>query len=142
MHGASLGVRVRVSHRLDVRAGITFLRPQRTRVDGISLRRELLPLQLATSVEVPRLPSLRVGGGLEVLAVSADSEHRELAPAWSFGAVGRVEYRHPIRSFALLASMQVAFHHGSWIAGSADNPPFVVPPWTLAAALGLEFRVL
>jgi hypothetical protein len=142
MHGATVGVRLRVSHRIDVRAGITLLRPQRTRAEGIFLRRELLPLQLATTVELPGLPSFRAGVGIEALSISADSPAREMPSAWSPGALGRVEYRHPIRSFSLLASMQVAYHHPSWIAIGGENPWFVIPSWTLAAALGLEFRVL
>jgi len=142
MHGAALGLRLRVTSSLDLRATISLLHPQRVSTDGTHLRRELLPLQIAAMFQVPRLPALHIGGGVEALSVAADTQHREMPSAWSLGGVGRVEYRHPIRSFALLASMQAAYHHVSWIAIGDGNPRFVVPPWTLAAALGLEFKVL
>jgi hypothetical protein len=142
MHGAAVGLRIHLGRRIDLRAALSLLRPQRVRTEGSFLRRELLPLQLSAMLPFPRLPSFRLGGGVEALAVSADSEHREVPSAWSLGALGRGEYRHPIRAFAFLAAVQVAYHHPSWVALGDGNPLFVVPPWTVTAALGLEFRVL
>ena len=135
MHGSTLGVRVLFGRRLDLRAGISFLRPE----DG-TYHRELLPLQLSATIDVPRLSGLRAGGGVEAVLVSGDEGARDSPSAWSLGAIGRLEYRHAIRSFALMSSVQAALHPRSWSTGDLA-PALAIPPWTLAASLGLEFRI-
>jgi hypothetical protein len=141
MHGAAVGLQVRLASA-ELRAGLSLLRPQHVRTDGVSLRREVLPLQLSATLGVPGLPGVRAGAGVEAISVSGDTQGLEMPAAWSVGGVARVEYRHRIRSFALLAAVQAAYHRASWIAVGNDNPLFVLPPWTVGASLGLEFRLL
>jgi hypothetical protein len=143
MHGVAVGVKVRVSPRVGVGIGISLLRPQRVRSAGISLRREVMPLQLSTTIALPSLSAVRLGAGVEGIAVSGDSQGREMPPAWSLGVLGRAEYRHRIRSFALMAALQLTYHHREWSAADHDTPSsFAIPRWTVAGALGLEFQVL
>jgi hypothetical protein len=140
MHGSTVGVRVVLGHRVDLRAGISFLRPENGKDRAAAYRRELLPLQLSTTLEVPHLSGLRAGGGMEAVLVSSDAGAGETPSAWSLGAIGRIEYRHAIRSFALMSSVQAALHPRSWSIGDGA-PALAMPPWTLAVSLGLEFRL-
>jgi hypothetical protein len=142
MHGATVGVRLRVGAGVDVRAAICLLRPQHVRSDGVWLRRELLPLQLVATVGAPSLPTIRAGLGVELISIAGDLKGQEMPAAWSPGPVARIEYRHRVRTFALLASVQGAFHHASWIAIGDGNPRFVLSPWTVSGSLGFEFRIL
>jgi hypothetical protein len=96
--------------------------------------------------ELPRVPALHVGVGLEAVLVSGEVAGRDGPSDWSLGAIGRIEYRHAIRSFALLAAAQAALHPPPWRTGRADkssnpSPMTDMPPWTMGAALGLEFTV-
>jgi hypothetical protein len=141
MHGSTLGVRMAVGPRFDLRAGISFLRPQYGEREGVSYHRELFPLQLSTTLALPHLPSLRAGGGVEAFLVSGEEAGRDVAPAWSLGGTGRIEYRHAIRSFALMSSLHAAFHPASWNTNRDPGPLFAIPSWTLGASLGLEFRI-
>lgn len=142
MFGATVGLRFHVDSRIDVRAAIGLLRPQRVHPDGVFLRRELLPLQLAAVVDVPRVPDLRAGLGVELISIAGDLKGQEMPAAWSPGPIARLEYRRAIRSFALLASVQGAYHHASWIAIGDGNPLFVLSPWTVSGMVGFEFRIL
>jgi hypothetical protein len=142
MYGATVGLRLRVRGGVDVRAAVCLLRPQHVRSDGVLLRRELLPLQLAAAVGVPRLPSVRAGIGVELVSSAGDLKGQEMPAGWSPGPIARIEYRHQIRTFALLATIQGAYHHASWIAIGDGNPFFVLSPWTVSGSLGFEFRIL
>jgi hypothetical protein len=146
MHGATVGTRVRIGHAGQVRAAIALLRPQRRSLVNTPYQRELLPLELVISGEVPRVPALHVGVGLEAVLVSGEVAGRDGPSDWSLGAIGRIEYRYAIRSFALLAAVQAALHPPPWRTGREDQSPSPspmadMPPWTMGAALGLEFTV-
>jgi hypothetical protein len=142
MRGSTVGARVRIGRGADVRAGIAFLRPERRSVGDTSFQRELLPLQLVVASQLPRLRALRVGVGAEAVLVGGEVSGRERPSSWALGAIGRVEYRHAIRSFALLAALQTALHPPPWRTGPRDPLPLAgVPLWTMSAALGLEFTI-
>jgi hypothetical protein len=142
MHGSTVGARVRIGKSGDVRAGIAFLRPERRTQDGTLYQRELLPLQLVVANHLPRLPALRLGVGAEAVLVGGEESGRERPSSWTLGAIGRVEYRYAIRSFALLAAVQTALHPRPWRTGPRDSLPLAgLPAWTVSTALGLEFTI-
>jgi len=142
MLGSTVGARVRIAPGGELRAGIAFLRPERRWLAGTSYRRELLPLQLALSGQVPQLPALRLGVGVEGILVGVDESGHERPSSWSLGALGRTEYRYAIRSFALLAAAQAALHPASWHTGPRDPQPLAgMPSLTVSLALGLQFTI-
>jgi len=141
MHGSTLGLRLRLTHRLDARASICLLRPENVVQQGTAYHLELLPLALSAAFEIPGVPALRAGGGLEALLVTGDRDDRDGPSYWAFGPTARVEYRYAIRSFALLTAVQAALHPAPWSAGRDDGPRVAIPLWTVGASLGLEFKV-
>jgi hypothetical protein len=141
MHGSTLGLRLRLTHRLDARASIALLRPENVEQQGTSYHLELLPLAASVAYEIPGVPSLRAGGGIEALLVTGDRDDRDGPSYWAFGPTARVEYRYGIRSFALFSAVQAALHPASWSAGRDDGPRVAIPLWTVGASLGLEFKV-
>jgi hypothetical protein len=141
MHGSTVGIRLRVTHRLDARASLSLLKPQNISHQGDAYRLEMLPLALAAAVEMPGVPGLRLGGGVEGLLIGGERSGREAGLYWSIGPIGRLEYRYAIRTFALMASLQAALHPASWNTAGNAGPLVTVPPWTIGASLGLEFRI-
>jgi hypothetical protein len=141
MHGSTLGLRLRLTHRLDARASICLLRPQNVEQQGTAYHLELLPLAATAAYEIPGVPSLRAGAGVEALLVTGDRDDRDGPSYWAFGPTARVEYRYAIRSFALLSAVQAALHPASWNAGRDDGPRVAIPLWTVGVSLGLEFKV-
>ncbi len=141
MKGATIGLRLRLTHRLDARASVSLLHAENIDAQA-GAKLDILPLALAAAVEVPGIPSLRLGGGVEGLVVGGgDSTGLEPPWYWSIGLMSRLEHRYAIRSFALMSSLQVALHPKSWNTAGNAGPLVTVPPWTVAASLGLEFRI-
>ena len=85
MHGATLGLRLRVTHRLDVSASISGVDAQKIVHRGIAYQLDMLPLTLAAAVAVPGVPTLRVGGGVEGLLIGGERDGREPPMYWSIG---------------------------------------------------------
>jgi hypothetical protein len=141
MHGSTLGLRLRLTHRLDARASISLLRPENVQQQGKAYHLELLPLALSAAYEIPGVPALRAGGGVEAMLVTGDRDNSDGPSYWAFGPTARVEYRYAIRSFALLSAVQASLHPGSWSAGRDDGPRVAIPLWTMGVSLGLEFKV-
>jgi len=140
MHGLALGIRLRLTRRLDARASISFLRPQNIDEQGVRYHLELLPLAVATTIEVPGLPRLRAGAGAEGLLVTP--EQNGGGPSyWAIGPIARLEYRYALRSFALLPSVQAAFHPASWSTAGDSGPLVAIPLWTVGLSVALEFRI-
>jgi hypothetical protein len=139
MHGSTVGARVRLAPRLDLRAAIAFLRPQNFDHGDGRYHLELLPLQAAVLLAVPRLPGLRAGAGVETYLVTPDEDSRS---SWSMGPIAKLEHRLAIRSFALLSSVQAALHPRSWSIAGDPSAAALLPTWTLSATLGLAFTVL
>jgi hypothetical protein len=140
--GLTVGLDVPLGHGVNLRGGISFLRPQHVHSEGAAVHRELLPLQITGTIRIPGLSALRGGAGLDAIWLSTEDEGRELPSVWSFGAIGRAEYRRPIRSFAMVASVQVAYHRAAWTLFGDPDAAFWLPSWTIGAALGLEFKIL
>jgi len=140
MHGSTVGVRVRLTPRLDARASISFLRPENVEQQGISRHLELLPLAASAAVEIPGLPALRAGAGVEGALVGGEVGGHDGPSSWAIGPIARLEYRHAIRSFALMAALQAAAHPAAWNTARGDDAP-AIPLWTVGASLGLEFKV-
>jgi hypothetical protein len=141
MQGVGVGVAVRVSRSLELRGGASLLRPQRVRTPSTRLHRELFPLQLSVTARLPGLPGLSAGVGVEAVSVSGDHDGEEPPSWWSLGAVVRAGYRRRLRSFSLVTSVQAAFHHPSWMDTGDPSPVLVLPGLTVAASLGLGFKV-
>ncbi|HET6148083.1 MAG TPA: hypothetical protein VFH68_11185 [Polyangia bacterium] len=142
MYGSTVGARLRLGQNGDVRAGIAFLHPERQSRAGIRYQRELQPMELVVASSLPRLRALRVGVGAQATLASGEESGRERPSSWAFGPIGRLEYRHAIRSFALLAALQIAMHPPRWHTGPRDPLPLAgVPPLTMSAGLGLEFTI-
>ncbi len=142
MHGATLGIRLRVTRRVDVSAFFTGMAAQKVVRQGEAYQLDMFPLALAAAVEIPSLPSLRLGGGVEGLVISAERSGLDARwQYWSIGPIARLEHRYAIRTFALMSSLQVALHPTSWTTADSAGPLVTIPPWTVGAALGLEFKL-
>jgi hypothetical protein len=143
MHGFSIGLRLRFTDRIDARLGAALLKPQNDHQGGVSFHREIMPLHLLVESETPRVPNLHVGLGVEAFVIEGEQNDRSVSNFLSVGAVGRIEYRYAIRSFALLSSLQAGFHPDAWSnVKEGSGPLFEFSRWTLSAALGLEFNIL
>jgi hypothetical protein len=141
MHGPALGLRLRVTHRVDARVSISFLNEQDFNYQGSTYQLGMLPLALAAAVEIPGVPALRVGGGAEGLLIHSERSGEEAPLHWSIGPIARLEHRYAIRTFALMSSLQVALHPRSWNTAGNAGPLVTIPQWTLGASLGLEFKL-
>jgi len=141
MRGVTLGLRLRVTRRLDASAFFTGMKAQNVVRRGDAYQLDMFPFALAAAVEIPGVPTLRVGGGVEGLLVGGERSGREPPPYWSIGPIVRVEHRYAIRTFALMSSLQLALHPASWNTAGNAGPLVTVPQWTLGASLGLEFKL-
>jgi hypothetical protein len=140
MHGFSIGLRLRFTDQIDARLGAALLKPQNEHQGGVSFHRDIMPLHLVVESETPGVPNLHVGLGVEAFVIEIEQNDRNFL---SVGAVGRIEYRYAIRSFALLSSLQAGFHPDDWsTVKEGSGPLFAFSRWTLSVALGLEFNIL
>jgi hypothetical protein len=135
--GISLGLRMPVGQRFDLRLRTALLRPARGEVDGLRYERDLLPVDAMVTTAIPRTPNLRAGAGVAAVRVTDDDPRA--GSVWAFGATGRAEYRLPVRGFAVTAALQGSLLPRAWRLIAARDGQFALPPWTLGASLGLEF---
>jgi hypothetical protein len=139
--GPTIGLRLRATRRLDVRASAGLLHDEHNVAQG-GAKLDVLPFAAGAAVAIPRVPSLSLGAGVEALLVAGARDGREAPRYWSFGQILRLEHRYAVRSFALLSSLQVALHPASWNTAGNNTEPFVkLSPWTIGASLGLEFTI-
>jgi hypothetical protein len=141
LHGPTVGLRLRLTHSLDVRAAASFLGERDYEYRGNVYKIGVLPLTLAAAVEIPGVPNLRAGGGVEALLIHTERSGQEAPLHWAFGPMARLEHRWAIRTFALISALQAALHPASW--NTAGNPESLVtvPAWTVGLAVGLEFKI-
>jgi hypothetical protein len=140
-HGPVVGLRLRVTPGLDVRAAISFLGERDFEYRGNVYKLGMLPLTLAAAVEIPGVPSLRAGGGVEGVLIHSERAGQEAPLHWAVGPIARLEHRYAIRTFALISALQGALHPPSWNTARNADSVITVPAWTVGVAVGLEFRI-
>jgi hypothetical protein len=141
MRGVTLGLRLRVTRRLDASAFFTGMKAQNVVHRGDAYQLDMFPLALAAAVDIPGVPTLRVGGGVEGLLVGGERSGQKPPQYWSIGPIARLEHRYAVRAFALMSSLQLALHPTSWNTAGNGGPLVTVPQWTVGASVGLEFKL-
>jgi hypothetical protein len=137
--GVTVGLRLPISELLDVRARTALLRPARGKDHGVRYDRDLLPLDLLLTTAV--LPLTRLRAGVGVAAAHVTDDDAGAGSVWLLGPSATAEYRLPFPSFSVTGGLQVSWLPRAWRVTRAPDAHFEFPVWTLAASLGLEFRV-
>jgi hypothetical protein len=140
LFGVTLGLRLRATRRLDLRLAAGLLHAEDIASQG-GAKLDVIPLAAGVAVAIPRVPSLRLGAGVEALRVGGARDGREAPRYWALGPNLRLEHRYTTRNLALISAVQAALHPASWTTAGNLEPFVRYSAWTIGGSLGLEFTI-